>query len=892
MEKNIILSILMISGIFYLESCKFDTQDENIGINFSIDMNKVRQLAGSSSGISSASSAVSSQTSSATFVDTNDELMFFGVVLRQVDGAVKDSQGKPLGTIIPGANKIFNVWQNPEEFTVLNSTGKLTIQTEVPSPSTLSVTFYAVFIGENHYSNGPEAWTSVFYVGGPYNVEGANAQIVVRVEGEMVEDDHRTFMNWAGIFANSSGAPLAYTNIDLKHCKLGFEFKQDMFEKSLEDRHLFRTDAKGMIDSVMPSGVNWEVRAGGKLIKPCGTTFDVPTYGGANGIFFGAFIDTELFTDPASFVADSRITGGAYFTETNFSDTSLDHDGDGMPTADEITARSNPFMHNEIFNSRFDGDLVHVSKITAVGSDMELQYNVNTNNVSSGSCSSGTIYFYDGSTWVSGNETPYLDGGGGTDYENCKVTLYGSEFSGLLAADSTAKIMVKLDTGYEFDLDGNATPDPLYLYFPFRWCQGTGCDETVTFSSSAVYRRTRGNGASDEITLVTDYSALYPSGCGETGFEYLLQITGDTTASGGDAFFSDSIVCSTPYSDASARLNSLENDFYEFNFWHGVNVATPDLYFCYKKALNSNVTSSLGTHTFAFIVDPDYSCSYPQSINYFYISDDFDINLNNAPYFEVEFSNEVSAFESYRLNFDGDIYSLCITESSQATSYFYSTSGTYVSDSIPGTGSYYLSSIEFFTAAGCSGGAFQYISAPPSTYSMNVVDTGGYKIFVTSGPGYDGNLGGLSGADSICQTHATNASLASPSSYRAILSDETTSASSRFNYTAGPVKNTNNETVMSTMSEFFAGGTLAYPVRYDEYGVDLGVTGENVWTGSDKDGLAVSGQNCSSWTSNASIWGYFSISHVSTTVTTTNWLYNNQNYCSNTYRLYCTNVEP
>ena len=62
--------------------------------------------------------------------------------------------------------------------------------------------------------------------------------------------------------------------------------------------------------------------------------------------------------------------------------------------------------------------------------------------------------------------------------------------------------------------------------------------------------------------------------------------------------------------------------------------------------------------------------------------------------------------------------------------------------------------------------SFLLTSCEPSTF-----------VFVTEWEG-DGNIGGLTAADSICQTEADDAGL--PGTYKAWLSDSTASPSSRF----------------------------------------------------------------------------------------------------------------
>ena len=61
-----------------------------------------------------------------------------------------------------------------------------------------------------------------------------------------------------------------------------------------------------------------------------------------------------------------------------------------------------------------------------------------------------------------------------------------------------------------------------------------------------------------------------------------------------------------------------------------------------------------------------------------------------------------------------------------------------------------------------------------------------HTVFITSAR-YFGDMGGLSGADTICQNAATAAGLSG--TWKAILSDSTTSAESRLNFNGGIIYN-------------------------------------------------------------------------------------------------------
>jgi hypothetical protein len=104
-------------------------------------------------------------------------------------------------------------------------------------------------------------------------------------------------------------------------------------------------------------------------------------------------------------------------------------------------------------------------------------------------------------------------------------------------------------------------------------------------------------------------------------------------------------------------------------------------------------------------------------------------------------------------------------------------------------------------ASSCAGGA--------------CVVAGPKNVFITSAA-YNGNLGGLTGADVKCQMHANNAGLGG--TYRAWLSDGNGSPSFRFSKAGGPyVLAKRNITVAATWTEF-ASTTHQHAIDSDENG--------------------------------------------------------------------------
>jgi uncharacterized repeat protein (TIGR02543 family) len=114
--------------------------------------------------------------------------------------------------------------------------------------------------------------------------------------------------------------------------------------------------------------------------------------------------------------------------------------------------------------------------------------------------------------------------------------------------------------------------------------------------------------------------------------------------------------------------------------------------------------------------------------------------------------------------------------------------------------------------------------------------------FVTSTT-QSSNLGGLAGADSLCQARAAAAGL--PGTYRAFLSSSTVNAIDRFGSARGWVR-TDGKPFLDQIADITTSRVL-YPVRLDEAGNDVGSS--NVVTGSNNIGtLSVFG-SCNDWTS-------------------------------------------
>ncbi|HVJ89992.1 MAG TPA: hypothetical protein VM580_09315 [Labilithrix sp.] len=135
-------------------------------------------------------------------------------------------------------------------------------------------------------------------------------------------------------------------------------------------------------------------------------------------------------------------------------------------------------------------------------------------------------------------------------------------------------------------------------------------------------------------------------------------------------------------------------------------------------------------------------------------------------------------------------------------------------------------------------------AATPKKAVLQVVDSN--YVFITSTK-YDGNLGGLTGADTKCNDAATSAGL--PGKYVAWLSDTGTDARDRLSGARG-WRRVDGLPFADALSS--AGGTdltegkVFYPVVLDENGNSI-AKGDHVFTGTRANGKALGGYSCDSW---------------------------------------------
>jgi len=160
------------------------------------------------------------------------------------------------------------------------------------------------------------------------------------------------------------------------------------------------------------------------------------------------------------------------------------------------------------------------------------------------------------------------------------------------------------------------------------------------------------------------------------------------------------------------------------------------------------------------------------------------------------------------------------------------------------------------------------------------------RIFVTSGTYAAGALGGLAGADAICNTRAAASSLGLPAKWKALVSDSTVDAANRIPWNWGTLKDVTGTTIVSGGFPDLWDGSLAAPVSKNENG---GTTAGNVWTGTlssgAKDALW-SGIQVAPYCNNWGTYGSGSKYGFSTSTTST-WVAIANQTCDWPFSLYC-----
>ncbi len=156
-------------------------------------------------------------------------------------------------------------------------------------------------------------------------------------------------------------------------------------------------------------------------------------------------------------------------------------------------------------------------------------------------------------------------------------------------------------------------------------------------------------------------------------------------------------------------------------------------------------------------------------------------------------------------------------------------------------------------------------------------------VFVTSAT-FNGNLGGLTGADDKCQAESDDpASIVPSGTYLAWLSDGTHSPDTRFTKSSHPYILPDGTKIAEDFTDLTSGSIL--------HAIDIDPTGELVglqefWTGTNPDGTTVQHfVTCYGWTGDTSPGSHGMVG--STVQTSTLWSARSPSRCGSSFRLAC-----
>ncbi len=143
----------------------------------------------------------------------------------------------------------------------------------------------------------------------------------------------------------------------------------------------------------------------------------------------------------------------------------------------------------------------------------------------------------------------------------------------------------------------------------------------------------------------------------------------------------------------------------------------------------------------------------------------------------------------------------------------------------------------------------------------------------------NGNIGGLSGADAMCQS--AGQTLVSGGTFKALLSTDIVNAKDRIS--SCNLFNSRKEHLTDDCADLWDGDLMA-SIRYDEFGASAPAS---VWTGSLSTGMPKTTQTCQNWTSASSTpRGGSGRSSVSNS----GWIDNGTNACNTAEALYCAQI--
>lgn len=158
-----------------------------------------------------------------------------------------------------------------------------------------------------------------------------------------------------------------------------------------------------------------------------------------------------------------------------------------------------------------------------------------------------------------------------------------------------------------------------------------------------------------------------------------------------------------------------------------------------------------------------------------------------------------------------------------------------------------------------------------------------YKLIFVTSTTYNGNRGGLSGANTNCATQATAQSL--PGTYKAWLATTAgNDPATLFTQATVPyrVPNAARNIVANNWTDL-VDGTLTRAINVTESGGSASTT-KKVWSNADSAGARVGATNCTDWTSSSNA---VNGAVGSSNATNTTWANNSTAACNGAKRLYC-----
>jgi len=155
-------------------------------------------------------------------------------------------------------------------------------------------------------------------------------------------------------------------------------------------------------------------------------------------------------------------------------------------------------------------------------------------------------------------------------------------------------------------------------------------------------------------------------------------------------------------------------------------------------------------------------------------------------------------------------------------------------------------------------------------------------LFVTS-ERFTGSLDGLDGADQRCEILADAAKLSNPSKYKAWISTDDKSPSTRITPPPGAFILTTGTEVAASWAEFIGGLDLDTAIAVDENKQSVAKP-HRAWSNTNPDGSSLKAPDCNGWTSEmvGLIGSYGSTKAVDAT-----WTDADTDWCSQKNRLYC-----